>query len=71
MDLKAKVSDNAKVKVFTLRMRLLMEYVPSIKMNLKFKLDSLFPKLSCGEHFHGLYAAIFFFSSQEIPFYLQ
>lgn len=70
MDLKSKVSENATVKLCTLRMRLWMEYVPSTKMNLKFKLDSLFPKWFCGEHFHYFCAAIFFFWSQEIPFYM-
>lgn len=64
MDLKSKVSENTTVKPCTPRMRFLMEPVPSLKMYLKFKLDSLFHQMILRRIFssvHGFCTAIFLF----------
>lgn len=66
MYLKSKVSESTRVKQWTLRMRFMMETVPSLKMSLKFKLDSLFQQTTSWKIFssvHGFCIAIFLFQS--------
>lgn len=71
MDLKSKVSENTTVKPCTLRMRFLMEHVPSVKMYLKFKLDSLFQQMILWRIFssvHGFCTAISCSDLKKFPF---